>query len=224
MFQHPGFIHVVVLVLLVVTLFGVRRHLPSALSLRSRSDSADEPRPQFHRRLALELTEVVLAAVFVLVGGAKLIGRPDMVALFHAIGLGDWFRYLTGSIEVVGAALMIVPLTSGASAGLLGGLMVAATLIELLVLHRPPIAAAACLSGHTYVAWARLTRPRVYSVAGSTTASGSAGGPIGMKRDLGRWHASTSHRHIRRGAWPELWPRRFGLLHGERQRARESRG
>jgi hypothetical protein len=34
--------------------------------------------------------------------------------------------------------------------------MISATLIELFVLRRPPIAAMACLSAHTYVAWSRL--------------------------------------------------------------------
>jgi len=35
-------------------------------------------------------------------------------------------------------------------------IMISATLIELLVLRRPPVAAMACLSAHTYVAWGRL--------------------------------------------------------------------
>ena len=51
---------------------------------------------------------------------------------------------------------MVVPLASGASAVALGIIMISATLIELLVLRRPPIAAMACLSAHTYVAWGRL--------------------------------------------------------------------
>jgi hypothetical protein len=34
-------------------------------------------------------------------------------------------------------------------------------LTELFVLHRPPVAALACLSGHTFVAWARLSHSAV---------------------------------------------------------------
>jgi hypothetical protein len=93
---------------------------------------------RWYRILALELLELGLAGVFLLVGGAKLIGRPDMVALFRDIGVGQWFRYLTGTIEITGAALLIVPRLTGGSAVLLGTVMIAATLIELLVLHRPP--------------------------------------------------------------------------------------
>jgi hypothetical protein len=63
---------------------------------------------------------------------------------------------VTGAFEVAGAAFMVIPLASGASAVMLGVIMISATLIELLVLRRPPIAAMACLSAHTYVAWGRL--------------------------------------------------------------------
>jgi len=96
------------------------------------------------RLLFLEFIELLLAGVFFVVGGAKLVGRQDMVALFRDVGIGQWFRYLTGGIEVTGAALLIVPLFAGMSAIALGGVMIAATLIELFVLHRPPVAALAC--------------------------------------------------------------------------------
>lgn len=160
MFREPGIMHAMLLALLVPLLFLIRRRVPRALKREPRDDDAEASRARWHRFLLLELTELVLAGVFLLVGGAKLVGRPDMVVLFQHIGVGQWLRYLTGTIEVAGAALMIVPIASGGSALVLGTLMIAATLIELLVLHRPPVAAAACLSGHTYVAWARLASPR----------------------------------------------------------------
>ncbi|MDB4900592.1 MAG: hypothetical protein JWN53_2400 [Gemmatimonadetes bacterium] len=158
MFSEIDVAHVLLLVLLVPLLFVIRRRLPARLARHA----TDPSRPEWHwsRMLVLELTELVLAGTFILVGGAKLIGRADMITLFHDIGVGNWLRYLTGIIEVGGAMLMVVPVATSASALLLGALMIAATLIELLVLHRPPIAAAACMSGHSYIAWARLSRPR----------------------------------------------------------------
>src|ERR1043166_2329839 len=84
-------------------------------------------------RLLVELAEVSLAAVFFLVGGAKLAGRHDMIVLFHDIGVGQWLRYLTGTLEITGATLLLVPLLSGASALALGSIMIVATLIELFV-------------------------------------------------------------------------------------------
>jgi putative oxidoreductase len=157
MFNEPGLFHALLLALVVGALYALRKRLPGT-QLGSRGDQLESPRARQRRRhlIALECTEIALAGVFLLVGGAKLIGRPDMVELFRSIGFGQWLRYLTGILEVAGAAFMVVPLASGASAVTLGTVMVSATLIELFVLRRPPIAALACLSGHTYVAWARL--------------------------------------------------------------------
>jgi uncharacterized membrane protein len=158
MFDKPGLFHALLLVLVVSALYALRKRLPGTQLGRSRDQFESPPARRRRRQLiALECTELALAGVFFLVGGAKLIGRHDMVELFRSIGVGQWLRYVTGVLEVAGAAFMVVPLASGASALTLGTVMVAATLIELFVLRRPPIAAMACLSAHSYVAWSRLS-------------------------------------------------------------------
>ena len=43
-----------------------------------------------------------------MVGFFKLSGDPRMVGLFDAIGVGQWFRYVTGSLEVLGAILLLI--------------------------------------------------------------------------------------------------------------------
>ena len=55
---------------------------------------------------------IVLALAFAAAGAAKLAGVPQMVATFEAIGFGQWFRYVTGGIEVVGAILLLLPATA----------------------------------------------------------------------------------------------------------------
>jgi hypothetical protein len=159
MFKEIGFLDVALLVALILTLYLIRKGLPGS-GLRAWHDRHASPqaRAKWHRVLLLEFLELVLAGIFFIVGGAKLIGRPDMVELFRDIGVGQWFRYLTGTIEVAGAGLLVVPLLSGASAILLGIVMIVAALVEMLVLHRPPVAAMACLSGHSFVAWARVSK------------------------------------------------------------------
>src|SRR6185503_1020707 len=157
MFNEPGILHALLLAIVVGALYALRKRLPGTRLGRVR----EQPESLVERRrrrqlLALEFTELVLAGVFLIVGGAKLIGQRDMIELFRSIGVGQWLRYLTGVLEVGGAAFMIVPLASGLSAVTLGTVMITATLIELFVLRRQPIAAMACLSAHTYVAWSRL--------------------------------------------------------------------
>src|SRR5690242_3818029 len=161
MIREIAFTDVLLLLAVVGVLFQIRRfHRASAFHRDAKP--ALGANGQWTRRrfgiLALELLELILAGVFFVVGIAKLIGRPEMVSLFDHIGAGQWLRYATGSIEVAGATLLIMPALSGEAALLLGGVMIAATLIELFVLHRPPIAALACLSGHATVAGARASR------------------------------------------------------------------
>lgn len=76
----------------------------------------------------------LLTLAFVAAGVAKLIGAEMMVATFDAVGVGQWFRYLTGLIEVGGAALLWLPGTQALGAALLGATMVGAVLAHFLIL------------------------------------------------------------------------------------------
>lgn len=84
---------------------------------------------------------VLLTLVFVGAGGAKLVGVEMMVMTFDQIGFGQWFRYLTGGIEVVGAALLWLPGKQVVGASVLGGTMVGAVLTHLLILGPSPVPA-----------------------------------------------------------------------------------
>jgi len=76
----------------------------------------------------------LLTLVFVVAGGAKLIGAETMVVAFDTIGLGQWFRYLTGLVEIVGVVLLWVPNLQVVGAALLGATMLGAVLTHWLVL------------------------------------------------------------------------------------------
>jgi hypothetical protein len=52
---------------------------------------------------------IALAGMFLLAGSSKLLGAPAMVELFDAIGIGQWFRYLTGLIKVGSVLGLLVP-------------------------------------------------------------------------------------------------------------------
>jgi uncharacterized membrane protein YphA (DoxX/SURF4 family) len=83
---------------------------------------------------------VVLALVFTLAGGVKLIGVPGMVAEFAQIGIGQWFRYVTGLVEVSGAIGLLIPKFRFWAALQIAAVMVGATGVNLWVLHVPPLA------------------------------------------------------------------------------------
>jgi uncharacterized membrane protein YphA (DoxX/SURF4 family) len=105
--------------------------------------------------VALWVAQIALAAMFFMAGGNKLGGNPMMVGLFDAIGVGQWFRYLTGSLEVIGGALLLVPRASGLGAGLLVPVMLGAIATHFVVLHNSPAMPVALLAGLLFVAWGR---------------------------------------------------------------------
>ena len=100
--------------------------------------------------VALWVFQVLLAAMFLFAGG-----NPQMVGLFELLGFGQWFRYLTGGLEVLGGALLLVPRLSGAGAALLVPVMLGAIATHVVFLHNSPGMPLGLLLGLLFVAWGR---------------------------------------------------------------------
>lgn len=78
--------------------------------------------------------KALLTLAFLAAGMAKLSGVEMMVQTFEAVGLGQWFRYLTGLIEVSGAILIWVPAARGFAASMLTVTMIGAALAHTFIL------------------------------------------------------------------------------------------
>ncbi|MDD9923803.1 MAG: DoxX family protein [Boseongicola sp.] len=78
--------------------------------------------------------KVLLTLAFVAAGGAKLIGAEMMVATYEAIGVGQWFRYVTGIIEIGGAILLWIKGREAIGAGLLVCTMIGAVIAHFVIL------------------------------------------------------------------------------------------
>jgi len=105
--------------------------------------------------IALLAFQTVLSGAFLLAGGSKLAGAPALVALFDAIGIGQWFRYVTGAIEVVSAIALLVPALAPFGAVALASTMAGAVMTHLFVVGGSPAPAALLLVGAVVIAWAR---------------------------------------------------------------------
>jgi putative oxidoreductase len=99
--------------------------------------SASAPR----RRIGTWVLQGIVATAFFAAGAAKLAGAAYMVQLFEQIGLGQWFRYVTGVVEVVGALALIAPGLVWFGGLWLGGTMFFAVLTHVFVLHTSPVPA-----------------------------------------------------------------------------------
>jgi putative oxidoreductase len=89
--------------------------------------------------------KLLLAAAFLTAGGLKLYGLPMMVENFAHIGFGQWFRYLTGTLEVLGGIIILIPSLSAFGALLLGCIMIGAIATHLFLIGGSPIPAAILL-------------------------------------------------------------------------------
>src|SRR5882672_4149588 len=105
--------------------------------------------------IALWVVQILLALAFAGAASGKLLGKPEMVGLYEVIGIGQWFRYVTGLLELTGAILIVVPRTKFFGTALLSMVMVGAVLTHLFILHSAPTAAAVLLVLAGIVAWGR---------------------------------------------------------------------
>jgi putative oxidoreductase len=106
-------------------------------------------------RIALWTVQVVLAGMFLFAGGSKLAGVSAMVALFDAVGVGQWLRYATGLIEVSSAVALLVPSLAPFGALALVATMIGAIAAHLFVIGGSPAAPIVLLLGSLAVTWAR---------------------------------------------------------------------
>jgi putative oxidoreductase len=115
--------------------------------------------------IALWSLQVLLAAAFLMAGASKLAGVERMVNDFEAIGLGQWFRYLTGGLEVAAAVLLLIPGKGGYGAVLLLPIMIGAAVVHFVVFKNSPAPPLVLLALAAVVAWERLVRPRTASTS-----------------------------------------------------------
>jgi putative oxidoreductase len=131
-------------------------------STATASDSA-LPRPGRASVVLLWVVQIAVAGMFLLAGGGKLAGAAAMVQLFDAVGIGQWFRYVTGAIEVTSAVAMLIPTLAPFGALALIATMTGAIVAHLFILHTSPLMPIILLLGAAFVAWKR--RDRLMAVA-----------------------------------------------------------
>ncbi|MGG1905279.1 DoxX family protein [Enterobacter ludwigii] len=107
---------------------------------------------------------ILAAAAFLAACGAKLTGVLMMVGIFEHIGIGQWFRVVTGLVEVLGAIAILVPTTAAFGGLLLATTMFFATLTHWFVIGGSPVPAVVLLVVTATVAW--LDRASLMAVLG----------------------------------------------------------
>lgn len=108
------------------------------------------------RTIVTWVLRVVLAGMFLFSGGMKLAAAPEMYALFEDIGIGQWFRYLTGGLEVFGGIGLLLPRLAGPAALGLSAVMVGAIFTHVAVVGGSVLSPLVLLAMAVVLAWLRF--------------------------------------------------------------------
>ena len=92
-----------------------------------------EARPRRRTSTLLWAAQILLGALFISLGLAKLKG--GQVQEFDLIGAGQWLRYFVGTAELAGAIGLLTPWLAGLAGAGLAADMAGATIINATVLH-----------------------------------------------------------------------------------------
>src|ERR1700731_3150695 len=79
-----------------------------------------------------------------------------MVETFDKVGVGQWFRYITGGIEVASAILLLIPRLTPVGAALLVCTMTGAVLTHLVLIGGSPVPALVLLCFAAIILWGRF--------------------------------------------------------------------
>ena len=107
------------------------------------------------RLITLWILSGLVALAFMAAGGGKLVGIAVMVELFDKVGLGQWFRYFTGLLEVAAGIGLLISRNAFYAAVLLAIVMVGAIIAHVTVLGGSPAPAVALLVLSGIIAYLR---------------------------------------------------------------------
>ena len=83
------------------------------------------------------VVRIPVVLVFLLIGITKFNNDPhgEWFKIFERIGFGQWFRYVTGAIQVAGAVLLLTRWTRTIGAAMLVCTMIGAMIVDIVVMH-----------------------------------------------------------------------------------------
>ncbi|MBY0414291.1 MAG: DoxX family protein, partial [Bdellovibrionales bacterium] len=80
------------------------------------------------------IIRLILSIIFTLAAYLKFSGSHDMILMFNIIGVGQWFRLVTGAIELLGAIFLMIPKLTGFGSVLIMGVMAGAIAAHLYII------------------------------------------------------------------------------------------
>ena len=85
------------------------------------------------------LPAIAVGILFIFIGYGKFASRGVWVQIFEQIGLGQWFRIVTGIVQVTGGVLIVPRRTRTVGAGLLACTMIGAAIVDIAIMGSPVV-------------------------------------------------------------------------------------
>lgn len=114
--------------------------MPESLQEHPQEVSQDTPRELKFKNSGWDWAlRIIIFAAFLYIGTGKFKSDANApwVVFFGAIGLGQWFRYFTGVVEITGSFLVLFSGMVEIGLALLTATMLGALCIALFVLRKP---------------------------------------------------------------------------------------
>ena len=115
-------------------------------------------RPRRLTSTLLWAAQILMGALFILLGCAKLAGGG--VQEFGLIGAGQWLRYFVGAAELAGGIGLLMPWLAGLAAAGLAADMAGASITNVTVLHNTSYVGMVLLTAPLCVVFALLAYAR----------------------------------------------------------------
>ena len=125
------------------------------MSSESILGQASAPGQSKLRERTLWTVQIVTALFFAAAAVSKLAGAEYNVIVFEKVGYGQWFRYVTGFIELSGAILVVVPRLAALGGAILAAVMTGAFFADLHYLDGNGVPALICFAVTASIAWLR---------------------------------------------------------------------
>ena len=130
----------------------------SDLRTEKQNQDTSTTQPTRWKQILVWVLQIAAAIAFFLAGGSKFAGVEKMVSIFADIGWGQWFRYLTGVLEVIGAGLILLPRTALFGGLLLACIMLGGVFTHLFLVGGSPVPAIVLFCITATVAWLRRSQ------------------------------------------------------------------
>jgi putative oxidoreductase len=108
---------------------------------------------------------IIMGLYFIAIATMGFMGAEPMVKTFDAIGIGQWFRYVTATCQFAGGLMLLLPRLRLFGAALVSCVLSGAIVARIVAMHASPLIAVVLLAVALFLLWQHLPAQRARAAA-----------------------------------------------------------